>query len=76
MTALPQQSLAAVTTAPNVMELRRLDICKKVTLRGVMGVEYSAFRRAVDAIHSRRYPMERLHTHSFPIEEAERCWPH
>ncbi len=26
MTTLPLQSLAAVTTAPNVMELRRLDI--------------------------------------------------
>ena len=48
-------------------------IWKKVTLRGVLGVEYSAFRRAVDTIHSRKYPMERLHTHSFPIEEAERA---
>ena len=48
-------------------------IWKKVTLRGVLGVEYSAFRRAVDMIHSRKYPMERLHTHSFPIEEAERA---
>ena len=36
-------------------------------------MEYSAFRRAVDTIHSRKYPMERLHTHSFPIEEAERA---
>ena len=26
MTTLPQQSLAAVTTAPNVMEFRQLDI--------------------------------------------------
>ena len=26
MTTLPQQALAAVTTAPNVMELRRLNI--------------------------------------------------
>ncbi|MCY4557577.1 MAG: zinc-binding dehydrogenase [Chloroflexi bacterium] len=48
-------------------------IWKKVTLRGVLGVEYSAFRRAVDTIHSRKYPMERLHTHSFPIEQAERA---
>ena len=48
-------------------------IWKKLTLRGVLGVEYSAFRRAVDTIHSRKYPMERLHTHSFPIEEAERA---
>ena len=48
-------------------------IWKKVTRRGVLGVEYSAFHRAADTIHSRKYPMERLHTHSFPIEEAERA---
>ena len=48
-------------------------IWKKLTLRGVLGVEYSAFRRAVDTIHSRKYPMERLHTHSFPIEQAEQA---
>lgn len=42
----------------------------KLTLRGVFGVEYSAFRRVVDTIHSRKYPMERLHTHSFPVEQA------
>jgi threonine dehydrogenase-like Zn-dependent dehydrogenase len=48
-------------------------IWKKVTLRGVLGVEYSAFRRAVDTIHSGKYPMERLHTHSFPIEQAEQA---
>jgi threonine dehydrogenase-like Zn-dependent dehydrogenase len=48
-------------------------IWKKITLRGVLGVEYSAFRRAVDTIHSRKYPLDRLHTHSFPIQEAERA---
>ena len=31
---------------------------KKATMRGVLGVEYSAFRRAVDTIHSRKYPMD------------------
>ena len=46
---------------------------KKVAMRGVLGVEYSAFRRAVDTIHSRKYPMERLHTHSFPIKQAEQA---
>ena len=48
-------------------------IWEKVTMRGVLGVEYSAFRRAVDTIHSRKYPMERLHTHSFPIKQAEQA---
>ena len=33
-------------------------------------VEYSAFRRAVDTINSRQYPMARRRPHSFPIEPA------
>ena len=48
-------------------------IWKKLTLSGVLGVEYSAFRRAVHTIHSRKYPMERLHTHSFPVEQAKQA---
>ena len=51
-------------------------IWKKITLRGVLGVEYSAFRRAVDTIHSRKYPMERLHTYSFPSRKRNGLWPH
>ena len=46
-------------------------VWKQVTLKGVRGVEFGAFQRAVEAIESRRYPLERLNTHSFPVESAE-----
>ena len=48
-------------------------VWKQVTLKGVREVEFSAFERAVKTIHSQRYPLHRLHTHSFPIEEAEQA---
>ena len=48
-------------------------VWKQVTLKGVRGVEFSAFQHAVETIESQRYPLDRLHTHTFPIEEAERA---
>ena len=48
-------------------------IWKNLTVMGVLGVRPGAFMRAVEAIQSRRYPLERLHTHSFPVEETEQA---
>ena len=56
MTTLPQQSLAAVTTAPNVMELRRLDIPEidddeaivRIEATGICGTDYEWFRGDLD----------------------------
>jgi threonine dehydrogenase-like Zn-dependent dehydrogenase len=48
-------------------------VWKQVTLKGVRGVAFSAFQRAVETIHARRYPLHKLHTHSFPIEAAEQA---
>jgi threonine dehydrogenase-like Zn-dependent dehydrogenase len=48
-------------------------VWKQVTLKGVRGVEFSAFQRAVETIQAQRYPLHRLHTHSFPIEDAEQA---
>lgn len=45
-------------------------INKRITLKGVSGVGMSAFRRACAAISSRRFPLEQMHTHDFPIEAA------
>ena len=56
MTTLPQQSLAAATTAPNVMELRRLDIPEisddeaivRVEATGICGTDYEWFHSDLD----------------------------
>ncbi len=48
-------------------------VWKRITVIGVRAVRANAFERAVEAIHSGRYPLERLHTHSFPVEETEQA---
>ena len=56
MTTLPRQSLAAVTTAPNIMEMRRLDIPEigddeaivKIEATGICGTDYEWFRGDLD----------------------------
>ena len=40
------------------------------TVKGVRSVDYHSFRRAVHLIESRAVPVERLHTHEFPLEDA------
>ena len=40
------------------------------TIKGVRAVDYQSFRQAVRAIESGRVPIERLHTHHFPLEAA------
>ena len=46
-------------------------IYKELTLRGVLSMPVEETFRAVDIIASGRYPFDRLHTKSFPIEQAE-----
>lgn len=46
-------------------------VWKQVTMKGVLSVTFSSFERAIEIIQSRRYPLEKLHTHSFPVEETE-----
>ena len=46
-------------------------IYKQLTIHGVLGMPYDDFERAVALIESRKYQLQRLHTHSFPIEQAE-----
>lgn len=42
-----------------------------LTIKGVRGVTFEAYKMAISAIESGRYPLEKMHTHSFPIQEAE-----
>ena len=40
------------------------------TIKGVRAVDYRSFRQAVRLIESGRVPVQRLHTHSFALEDA------
>jgi threonine dehydrogenase-like Zn-dependent dehydrogenase len=46
-------------------------IYKELTIRGVLSMPVDETFRAVDIIESGRYPFERMHTHSLPLEQAE-----
>jgi threonine dehydrogenase-like Zn-dependent dehydrogenase len=45
-------------------------IMKNVTMTGVLGVSSDAYRRAVDLLASRRFPLERMRTHVFDYRDA------
>jgi len=46
-------------------------IYKELTIRGVLSMPVDDTFRAIDVIESGRYPFEKMHTHSFPLEQAE-----
>ncbi len=48
-----------------------LAVVKEVTIRGAFGVTSRAYRSAIRLIESGRVPLERMHTHDFPLERAE-----
>lgn len=45
----------------------------EAVVKGVRGVDRESFARAMHLIASKRYPLEQMHTHEFPLEEAERA---
>ena len=45
---------------------------KELTVIGAFGVDWPAYESAVRLIESGRYPLERMHTHTLPLVEAER----
>ena len=46
-------------------------IYKELTIRGVLSMPVDETFRAIDLIESGRYPLEKMHTLSFPLEQAE-----
>ena len=46
---------------------------KDLTIRGVFGVDFQAYGPAVRLIESGKYPLEKMHTHTLPLEDAERA---
>jgi threonine dehydrogenase-like Zn-dependent dehydrogenase len=48
-------------------------VFKEITLHGVYSQGTGAYREALRLLSQNRYRLERLHTHSFPLERAERA---
>jgi threonine dehydrogenase-like Zn-dependent dehydrogenase len=48
-------------------------VAKDLTIKGVFGVDFLAYEPAVRLIESGKYPLDNMHTHTMPLEEAERA---
>jgi threonine dehydrogenase-like Zn-dependent dehydrogenase len=48
-------------------------VAKDLTIKGAFGVDFHAYEPAVRLIESGKYPLEEMHTHTLPLEEAERA---
>jgi threonine dehydrogenase-like Zn-dependent dehydrogenase len=48
-------------------------VFKELTVMGALGVDHANYERAIRLIESRKYPLERLHTHTLPLVGAERA---
>jgi threonine dehydrogenase-like Zn-dependent dehydrogenase len=48
-------------------------VIKELTVYGALGVDHENYARAVRLIESRKYPLEEMHTHTLPLEDAERA---
>ena len=53
-----------------------LIVVKEITIIGAFGVTSHAYAAAIRLIESGRVPVERMHTHDFALEDAERGDPH
>jgi threonine dehydrogenase-like Zn-dependent dehydrogenase len=48
-------------------------VMKELSIRGAIGVTWSGYASAIRTIESRKYPIERMHTHEFDLRDAERA---
>jgi len=48
-------------------------VVKELTLIGAFGVTVRGYESAIRLIESGRVPLERMHTHDFALEDAERA---
>ncbi len=44
---------------------------KEIRVQGAMGVDFRAYAPAIRLIEAGRYPLEKMHTHTLPLEQAE-----
>ena len=48
-----------------------LVVVKEISIKGAFGVTWHAYESAIRLIESGRVPLERMHTHDFPLERAD-----
>jgi threonine dehydrogenase-like Zn-dependent dehydrogenase len=46
---------------------------KAITIKGALAVDAASYRQAIRIIESGRFPLDKLHTHTFPLAEAARA---
>jgi threonine dehydrogenase-like Zn-dependent dehydrogenase len=46
-------------------------VAKEITIKGAFGVTARAYEQAIAVIESGRVPLAKMHTHDFPLEQAE-----
>ncbi len=46
-------------------------VMKEINIKGAIGVTSTGYQSAIRLIESRKYPIERMHTHSFDLRDAE-----
>ena len=47
-------------------------VSKELTVMGAFGVDWRSYETAIRLIESGAYPLERMHTHTLPLDEAAR----
>lgn len=46
-------------------------ILRELTVKGALGVDYPAYEQAIRIIEAGKYPLAKMHTHTFPLEQVE-----
>lgn len=47
-------------------------VTKELTVMGALGVDWRSYETAVRIVESGKYPLEKMHTHTLPLDEAAR----
>ena len=58
-------------TIPNLVSDKIL--IKELTIKGVWSQDLRAFEPALKLIESRKYPLEKMHTHTFGLNNVDRA---
>jgi 2-desacetyl-2-hydroxyethyl bacteriochlorophyllide A dehydrogenase len=48
-------------------------VIKELTIYGALGVDSPSYQRAIRLIESGKYPLEKMHSHTLPLADAERA---